>query len=311
VALFYKEVGNMKTLLINKKNFFLKNVLSYLLFLGPALIFYITFLLIPVIVGMGYSLTDWNGLNPNYNFVGLENFIEAVTEDKHFLNSIFFTMKYVVVIVVLQNVIALLFAALICSRCRTKSFFKVMYFMPNMISLIIGSYVWQFIFKKVTWEIADKTIFTFLGQAWLGNPNMAFWAIVIVSLWTGVGYTTIIYIAAIEGVPQALKEASWIDGAGKVVTFFRITLPMIMYAITINLFLTLNGAFKNFDQIYGLTGGGPGRATQVMSLNIYEEAFSNFFRYGYANAKAIILFLFVLIVTLIQIRMTKRKEVNG
>ncbi|GMQ61962.1 carbohydrate ABC transporter permease [Vallitalea maricola] len=288
-----------------------KEIRLLLLFLLPALIFYSLFMIIPVITGLSYSFTDWNGLNPNYNFVGLKNFIDAITKDKNFLISIKFTLKYVLAMVILTNVIGLLLAVLIDSRNKSKNIFRTVFFVPNMISFIIGAYIWQFIFRKVFSELAQNNFLGFLDQPWLGNPNFSFLAIVMMSLWTTVGYTMVIYIAAIQGVPTAYKEAAKVDGASSIKIFFKVTLPMIMHAVTINLFLTLNGSFKAFDQIYGLTGGGPGRTTQVMSLNIYEEAFSSYFRYGYANAKAIILFLFVLCITLIQLRITRKKEVKA
>lgn len=288
-----------------------KETKSFILFLLPALVFYGLFMVIPTLTGLSYSFTDWNGLNKDFHFVGLSNFIEALTKDINFLSSMKFTIKYVVVMVVLSNVIALLLALLIDSRIKTQNFFRTAFFIPNMISFIIGAYIWQFIFKKVMKELAQNDILGFLHQSWLGDPNFSFWAIVMMSLWTSVGYLMVIYIAALQGVPSEIKEAARVDGANAIKVFKHVTLPMIMHAISINLFLMLNNSFKAFDQIYGLTGGGPARLTQVMSLNVYEEAFSNFYRFGYANAKAIILFLFVLTITLIQLAITRKKEVKA
>ena len=289
----------------------MKSTVQLLLFLAPALVFYIIFMVIPVITGMSYSLTDWNGLNKTYKFVGLDNFVKALTTDKNFLNSILFTLKYVIVMVVFSNVIALFLAVLIDSRSKTKNIFRTAYFIPNMVSFIIGAYIWQFIFKKAMDELSMLPLMGFLDQAWLGNPKFSFWAIVMMSLWTSVGYLMVIYIAALQGVPTEMKEAAFVDGATAFQAFRKVTFPMIMHAVSINLFLTLNNSFKAFDQIYGLTGGGPGRTTQVMSLNIYQEAFSSYFRYGYANAKAIILFLFVLVITLLQLKFTGKREVKA
>ncbi|MFP4017040.1 MAG: carbohydrate ABC transporter permease [Halanaerobiales bacterium] len=288
-----------------------KDIRGLIIFLLPALLFYTIFMIVPTVMGLSYSFTDWNGLNPNYNFVGLRNFINALTQDKNFLNSIQFTLKYVLALVVLANLFALFLAALIDSRRKTQNLFRTTYFVPNMVSYIIGAYIWQFIFKVVLKELAERQYLGFLGQPWLGNPNFSFWAIVIMSLWTSVGYIMVIYIAALQGIPVEFKEAARVDGANQVQVFFKITLPMIMHAVTINSFLTLRSGFMTFDQIYGLTGGGPGRSTQVMSLNIYEEAFSSYFRYGYANAKGIILFLFVLLLTFIQFRVTRRRELHS
>ncbi|GIP59697.1 sugar ABC transporter permease [Paenibacillus sp. FSL W8-0186] len=288
-----------------------RKYLSFFAFLAPAFIIYSIFLLIPTLGGMFYSLTDWNGLNRAYDFVGLANFVEILRDDPDFMHSLWFTLKYVVIMVVLQNVFALFLAVLIESKRRSKGFFRTIFFMPNMISLIISAFMWSFVFTQVLPQIAEKTILTFLDQGWIGDPNVSFYSIIIVSLWNGVGYMMIIYLAGLQGVPQHLQEAAIIDGANVYQRFMRVTLPMITHALTICLFLTLNGAFKVFDVVYGLTGGGPGRSTQVITLNIYEEAFSNNFRYGYASAKSIILFLFILVFTFIQISVMKRKEVES
>ncbi|KAF6562462.1 sugar ABC transporter permease [Paenibacillus sp. EKM202P] len=288
-----------------------KKYVMLLAFTAPALIFYAIFLLIPTISGMYYSFTDWNGLNPNYNYIGLGNFVESLKEDPDFLNSLWFTLKYVLVMIVLQNVLALVLAVLIESRTRSKGFFRTIFFMPNMISTIISAFMWTFVFSSVLPQIAEKTAIAFLGQSWLGDPKVSFFSIIIVSLWNGVGYMMIIYLAALQGVPQSLKEAAIIDGANAFQTLRSVTLPMITHAITICFFLTLNGAFKVYEVVYGLTGGGPGRSTQVITMNIYEEAFSNNFRYGYASAKSVILFAIVLIFTLIQLRVMKKREVEA
>ncbi|MFL0266896.1 carbohydrate ABC transporter permease [Candidatus Clostridium radicumherbarum] len=291
--------------LINKK------YLSLLFFIAPALILYITFFVIPMISGVYYSFTDWNALNQTFKFLGLKNYIEAIKDDKYFMDSIIFTLKYAVVLVVSQNIFAIALAVLIDSKKRGNGFFRTIFFIPNMISMIISSFVWVFIFTKVLSEISTKTHIAFLNSSWLGEPKLAFIAILIVSLWVGVGYMMLIYLAALQGVPQELKEASIIDGASPFQTFFKITLPLIMHAITICTFLTLSTGFKAFDIIYALTGGGPVRSTTVMGLNIYNEAFNGNMRFAYASAKSIILFLIILVITLIQLGVLKRKEIEA
>ncbi|UUZ96689.1 sugar ABC transporter permease [Paenibacillus sp. P25] len=285
--------------------------LSLLAFVAPAFIFYFVLLLIPTVGGFYYSFTDWNGLNKQYSFVGFDNFIEAFQDDPNFVHALWFTLRYVVVVVVLQNLIALLLAVLIESRKKTKGFFRTVFFMPNMVSTIISAFMWTFMFTQVLPRLAEKTGWLFLNQEWIGNPNVSFFSIVIVSLWHGVGYMMIIYLAALQGVPQSLREAAIIDGASPFQNLIHITLPMITHALTICFFLTLNGAFKVYEIVYGLTGGGPGRSTQVITLNIFEEAFSNNFRYGFASAKSVILFVIILLFTFIQVMVMKKREVEA
>lgn len=288
-----------------------KPTLILLAFVFPALLFYSIFVLAPSFGGVWYSLTDWNGLNPNYDMVGLGNYVEALTEDRFFLDSIWFTLKYVVFMVVLSNFFAILLAVFIESQKQNKVWFRTIFFMPNMLSLIIGGFMWMFIFTKVLPFIAEHTVFKFLDQSWIGDPKLSFYALLILSLWSGVGYLMVIYIAALQGVPQQLKEAAAIDGANSLQTFRNITMPMIYPALTIGLFVTLNSSFKVFEAVFALTGGGPGRATQVIALNIYEEAFSQSSRYGYASAKAMILFLIVFMITIVQLWIMKKREVEA
>ncbi|MBM7541108.1 raffinose/stachyose/melibiose transport system permease protein [Amphibacillus cookii] len=287
-----------------------KKCLSFLMFLTPAFLFYALFMLIPLIGAVYYSFTNWNAASQATRFVGLSNYIEAFTNDPYFKESMLLTIKYTAIVVIVQNVLALLIALLIEYRNRTRNLFRTVFFMPNMVSLIISAFMWSFIFTIVLPQLSEYGL-SLLDQGWLGNPDVAFYSIIIVAIWRGTGYMMIIYIAALQGVPVHLKEAAIIDGASSFQNFIHVTIPMIMHAITICVFLTLNEAFKVFDVVYGLTGGGPGRSTQVVALNIFEEAFSGNFRYGYANAKSMILFVIILIITIVQVYVMKGKEVES
>lgn len=289
---------------MNKKR---KENRSLLLFCAPALLLYLIFKLIPACTGVYYSLTDWNGLNKAYSFTGLRNFRE-ILEDQSYWRSILFTLKYVAVLLVVTNLTALILAVVIESQSRAKGFFRTIFYMPNMISMIIGGYMWSFIFTKVLYYLADNWGMTFLDQSWIGDPKYSFMAIILVASWGSIGYLMIIYMAALQGVPGHLKESARLDGATEWQCFFRVTLPMIRHGLTICIFWTLNSAFQVFDVIYSLTGGGPGRATQSVAINIYEEAFKGNIRYGYATAKSTVLFLIVLVITMLQLKAMKKGE---
>jgi raffinose/stachyose/melibiose transport system permease protein len=252
-------------------------------------------------------MTDWNGMSKDYDFVGLSNFAE-IFHDANFWKSMLFTSKYVIVMLLAANITALGLAVAIESRKKAKGFFRTLFYMPNMISMIIGGYMWNFIFTKVLYYMADHYGMSFLDKSWVGNPHYAFIAIIIVSCWGIVGYLMIIYMAALQGVPEHLKESASLDGASAWQSFRKITLPMIRPALTICIFWTLNSAFQVFDVIFSLTGGGPGRETQSVALNIYQEAFRGNRRCGYATAKSTVLFLIVFLITILQLRVMKRKE---
>lgn len=283
--------------------------LILLLFCLPALLLYSTFVLYPAINGFYLSLTNWNGLNPTKDYVGFSNYIELL-EDKIFIDSLLFTTRYVIYMVVLQNIIALFLAIIIESLAKGKRFLRTIFFFPNMISMIIGGFIWMFIFTRVFPQIAEFTGIMLFDESWIGNPQYSFYSILILSLWGSVGYLMIIYIAALQGIPKTLLEAATVDGASKFQVIWHVVRPLIMNSITIGIFISLSSSFKVFDQVFALTGGGPGTATQVVSINIYMEAFALRSRYGYASAKAIVLFMTILAITGLQLIIMKRKEVE-
>lgn len=281
--------------------------ITLLLFCAPALLVFFIFKLFPAFLGIFYSLTNWNGLNKSFDFVGIENFRE-IMRDTYFWKAMLFTLKYVAVLLITANVTALGLAVLIENRRKGKGFFRTLFYMPNMISMIIGGYMWNFIFTKVLYYMADNWGMTFLDKSWIGNPKYSFIAIIIVASWGVVGYLMIIYMAGLQGVPSHLIESAKLDGATGWKCFHYVTFPMIRNALTICIFWTLNSGFQVFDVIFSLTGGGPGRATQSVAINIYEEAFKGNIRYGYATAKSTVLFLVVFLITVVQLKGMKKGE---
>jgi len=285
----------------------LKKNVNLLLFCLPAFIVYALFKLYPAVSGVYYSMTDWNGLSRAFQFVGLANFTKLFSDDT-FWHSVAFTAEYVLALVVFANVLALLLAVAIESRHHFRGTFRTLFYMPNMISMVIGGYMWMFIYTKVLYYLADNWGWKFLDHSWTGDPRYSFWSILTVSCWGVVGYLMIIYIAGLQGVPNDLKEAAELDGANGWQRFWNVTVPMIRPALTICIFWTLNSGFQVFDVIYTLTGGGPGDATQSVAINIYEEAFKGNTRFGYATAKSTVLFIIVTLVTLLQLTLMRRQE---
>ncbi|HJC75016.1 MAG TPA: sugar ABC transporter permease [Candidatus Mediterraneibacter faecavium] len=280
---------------------------SLLLFTLPALAVYIIFKLYPAVSGIFYSLTNWNGLSREYDFVGMENFVELLT-DTYFWDSLKFTTLYVIALLLVANAAALILAVAVESVKKGKGVFRTIFCLPNMISMIIGGYMWQFIFYKVFYYMADNFGWKFLDKSWAGDSKYAFLSIVIVAAWGCIGYLMIIYMAGLQGVPAHLLEAAALDGANGWQKFWNVTFPMIRPALTICIFWTLNSAFQVFDVIYSLTGGGPGRSTQSVAINIYEEAFQGNIRYGYATAKSTVLFLIIFVITAVQLKIMQKKE---
>jgi raffinose/stachyose/melibiose transport system permease protein len=286
-----------------------KQNLILVLYTLPALVVYITFKLSPAISGIYYAMTNWNGINRTYDFIGFANFIELFS-DLYFWQSIRFTTQYVALLLFSANSIALILALAIESREKGRGIYRTLFYLPNMISMIIGGYMWRFIFTKVLYYMADNWGWKFLDQSWVGDTRFAFISILIVASWGSAGFLMIIYMAALQGIPREIKEAARIDGAGPWQSFRHVTFPMLRASLTICVFWTLSSAYQVFDVIFSLTGGGPGRATQSVAINIYEEAFRGNIRYGYATAKSTLLFVLVFVITIIQLRFMKKREVE-
>ncbi|MBS3970413.1 MAG: sugar ABC transporter permease, partial [Clostridia bacterium] len=227
----------------------------------------------------------------------------------NFMDSINRTFYIALINVFLTNVLAMTFAIALTSSFKLNNLFRAVIFLPNVISMVISGFIWQFMFTRISTSAYKATGLELFNVSWLGDTQNVIYAIVIVSLWQGLGYIMTIYIAGLMGVDESLVEAAEIDGASGWQVFFRIKLPVMLPVITVGAFLNIAGSLKIFDIIYSLTGGGPGRASEVAMLNIYREAFV-FNRFGYGTAKAVILSIIIILITIIQLRITSRKEVD-
>lgn len=279
---------------------------SFWLFLAPTLMALLLVVFIPALVGMFYSFTNWDGLSFT-NFVGWNNYLSLMS-DKDFISAFWFTVKFVVVTVILLNVIGLGLALLVTQKFKGNNFLKTVFFMPNLIGGLILGFIWQFIFTEVFPALANNLGLSFLN-GWLTNQVTGFWGLVIVTVWQMGGYIMIIYIAYLQNIPDEIIEAAKIDGASAWQRFVNITFPMIAPAFTVCMFLTLSNGFKLYDQNLSLTNGGPYKTTQMLALNIVNTAYTEN-DFARAEAKAIIFFIIVASVALIQVYYNKKKEVD-
>ena len=287
-----------------------KKPASFVAFVGPAFLAFVAIVLIPFFNGIYYSFTDWNGVTGQLNMVGLDNYHRILFEDEQFRASFWITTKYTLVAVVLTNIVGFLLALLLTMNIKTRNILRTVFFMPNLIGGLILGFIWQFIYVKGFESIGALTGWSLFELPWLGDAQTAFWGIVIVAIWQGGGYVMVIYIAALQNVPTDLLEAAKIDGANRLKMLRHITLPMIMPSITICLFLTISWSFKVFDTNLSLTNGGPFKSTEMLALNIYTESFVNN-NYGLGSAKAVIFFLVVAAITVTQVYLTKKREVEA
>nr|WP_279577131.1 sugar ABC transporter permease [Planococcus ruber] len=279
------------------------------MFVVPLLFIFTTVVIIPFLIGIYYAFFEWDGISANpMEFVGLDNFGKLFDDDQ-FLRSAWLTTLFTVLSVITINVVGLAFALLVTSKIRTANAARTLLFMPYLIGGLILGYIWQFVFLDVFEFLGELTGLTDVFFNWLIDPEFALYALVFVFTWQMAGYVMIVYIAGIQAIPNDVVEAAKIDGATPWQRFMRITLPLLMPALTISLFLTLSSAFKIYDVNLSLTGGGPANATELFAMNIYNEIFGSG-NYGFGQAKAIVFFVIVAAITLTQVYLTKKREVE-
>ena len=286
-----------------------KELLLFALFVFPAAAFVLFATDIPFVLNLYYSLFEWNGVGKNMDFVGMQNFVKIFTDDPLFWQSVRFTLKFAVFFVIIVNVVSLTVAVAMSSEQKASAVGRAFYYVPYIISLTALSLIWKFIFGPGFEALYNITGWEFFNWSWIGSPQLIFYVVVIMAVWQNVGFYMVNYIAGIVAVPKDLIEAAKIDGANSIQVLRRITIPLIMPAVTICVLISLTFAFKLFDIIMVFTKGGPANSTVTVAYNIYREAFTNS-NYGMATAKSLILVVFVLIVTAIQLKITKSREVE-
>ena len=282
----------------------------YALFTVPLLFVFATIVLIPFFIGVGYSFFSWDGLplNPKI-FVGMKNYVRLFS-DSRFMISAGHTVIFTVFSVLLINVIGLAFALIVTTKLKVRNVARAMLFMPYLIGGLILGYIWKFILGDGLSYVAEALgSNSKLLSNWRLDSTMSMVALVVVSTWQMAGYIMIIYITGIMAIPDDVLEAASVDGAGFWQTLFKIKFPLLMPSFTIGLFMTLSNCFKIFDVNLSLTGGGPNNATEMFAMNIYNEIFSQN-NFGYGQAKAIVFLLVIAAITLVQVSVTKKREVE-
>lgn len=286
-----------------------KNAAWYVLFVLPLFLIFLTVVLIPFFIGIGYSFFSWDGLplNPKI-FVGGTNYKELFS-DSRFFQTAWHTILFTVISILLINVLGLFFAIVVTTKLKVRNAARAMLFIPYLIGGLILGYIWKFILGEGLSTIGEMTGFTGIFFNWLLDSKFALFGMIVVITWQMAGYIMIIYITGILAIPEQVVEAAAVDGAGFWQTLWKVKFPLLMPAFTICLFMTLSNCFKIFDVNFSLTGGGPNNSTEMFAMNIYNEIFQ-LNNYGYGQAKAIVFFFVVAFITLIQVSVTKKREVE-
>ena len=273
----------------------------------PLSIFFIV-LAVPFGQGLFQTFTDWDGFSYD-KFIGVGNYAKSF-QDPDFWTTLRFTLKFVLVSLVAVNAVAFGLALLVTAKLRSKNLFRTFFFVPNLIGGVVLGVIWQFIFNTALVSISSKFGWSFFQSSWLNETNTAFWALIIVTVWQSSGYMMIIYITGLISIEQDVIEAARVDGASALRTLLAIKIPLMAQAFTISLFLTLRGGFMAYDVNVALTGGGPYRTTELISMHIFQDAFA-FGNFGTGQSKAVIMFVMVAIAALVQVSVSKRMEVQS
>ena len=272
----------------------------YAFFTLPTLIAFVIAFFIPFLLGIYLSFTKFRTVT-NSTWVGLENYLHAFTDNDNFLNATIFTVKFAIVSVVLINLFAFSLALLLTRAIRGTNLFRTVFFMPNLIGGIVLGYIWLLIINGILINFGVDITY---------SAKFGFWGLVVVTNWQMIGYMMIIYIAAIQSISTEQLEAAQIDGANSWQILKSIIVPLVMPAFTICTFLTVSNSFKLFDQNLALTNGAPGRASSMLALDIFHTFYGTFGYEGVGQAKAVMFTIFVAVVVLLQLRISRSREVE-
>jgi raffinose/stachyose/melibiose transport system permease protein len=287
------------------------------LFIFPTAFAFVMVIIIPFILGIYYAMTDWDGVRASVNWVGFSNFT-GMFKEPQFIYSFLITLLYTAINIVLVNIAGFLMSLLATSRVKGRNFYRAGFFVPNLIGGIVLGYIWQFVFNNVLLDLGNAMGLASLQTSLISRKETVIWAMSAVNTWQYAGYIMMIYVASIQAIPDSVMEAANVDGASYTTRVFKIMVPMMASAFTITLFLTLTNSFKQFDLNFTLTNGGPAmlymgkaiRASQLLAMDIYRTA-NQFNLMAQAQAKAVVFFIILVVFSLIQVYLNKRREVEA
>ena len=292
---------------MKKRNKMTDRQKTYIFMVLPALILFVVFNTIPLITGAMYSFTNYRGYG-SYEWVGLRNYIDLFS-DSRVGNSYLFTFKYALAGTILVNLLSLILALGLNSKIKCKSMLRGVYFLPNILGGLIIGYIFSFIFTYIIPAVGSALHIGFLENSILASEKYAWIGVLIVGVWQAVAMNTIIYISGLQTIPAEIYEAGMVDGANRRQTFKDLTLPMLMPFVSTNFILSTKNMLMVFDQIMALTKGGPAQSTESISYLIYKNGMDGG-QFGFQSANAVIFFVVIVTISIIQMVITNKKEVQ-
>jgi raffinose/stachyose/melibiose transport system permease protein len=281
------------------------------LFVLPALAVYLFYFIIPIPTSAYYSFFDWNGISAEMRYLGFNNWT-GLFDDPVFWKSLLNNIILVVASILIQLPIALLLAVLVSSKLKGNKLFKLLYFIPMMLSAVAIGMTWNFIYEP-NYGLLNSLLsglgLESLTRGWLGEPQLALGAVIVAICWQYIPFYMVIFAAALSGIPPDFMEAAYIDGASKIQAFFSITIPLLSNTIKTAAILSLTGSLKYFALIFVMTEGGPNHASELMATYMYKQAFTSF-RMGYGSTVAVSIFFISFVLTILVLRIGRKKALS-
>ncbi|MDN7246832.1 sugar ABC transporter permease [Planococcus shenhongbingii] len=290
----------------------MKNSKTIFLFFVPGFLLYSIFFLYPTISALFYSFTDWDGFSDAFAFIGFDNFERAFTGDSIFRKTIGNNLKFMLVVVIFQTLVALAFAMILLKNTKTTIFLRALYFFPTILSSVSVAFIWAFVYDPslgILNQILEAIGLGFIAQNWLGNANIAIYSLAITQVWFHAGQMLIVFVAGLQAIPQEMYEVAKIEGASKWQTFRAVTWPLLAPSATIVVAYTTIQSFKAFDLVFAMTGGGPNNSTEIIATYIYDIAFRSY-QFGYASAISVIFMIIIAFITFLQFKALRSDRVS-
>lgn len=281
--------------------------IAHAVFVAPSVLLYTGVSVLPILLGIYYSLTDWNGITKKYHFIGLKNYVKALT-DSRFQRALLFNLKYALILIVCIVTLSTIIALLLNQKIRGQSFFRSLYFFPSVISMLTAGLIFNEIYYRALPRLGENLGIELLQSNILASPNTAVFGILFVHIWQGAAIPTILLLSALKTIPTDIIEAAYIDGATRKQQFRYITVPFILPILSVVLVLVLKDGLMVYDYIMGLTQGGPAGATESITLLLYRQGFEEM-KFSYSIAQSIIISIVIMTISFLQISFTNRKKV--
>ena len=279
---------------------------AYFLFTVPAVLLYLIFFAFPVVSGLFYSLTDWNGISPTFQFVGLQNYL-SVFQDKLTMSAVGRTFWYTLVMTFLVTALSVLLAVLLNQKLKLQGFWRVTYFFPAVMSSITIGLIFNQIYYHVVPLVGKSLGIALLSKNPLSNRNLAMWAIMLIQIWKETAVPTVLILAALQSISSDLYEAATIDGATGTQCFWNITLPLVKPTIGVAALMIIRSGLMMFDYVKATTNGGPANATTTIAVSIFKHAFTDM-KFAYSSAESILVFIVIMLIALVQIKMVQERD---